>query len=48
MYHTENRLNDIAFDNEKLLKIFQSLDPNKPHGYDGISIEMLKLSSPTA
>ena len=29
-YHTENRLNDITFDNEKLLKIIQS--------YDGISI----------
>ena len=45
-YHTENRLNDIIFDNEKLLKIIQSLDANKAHGYDGISIRMLKLSSP--
>ena len=45
-YHTENRLNDITFDNEKLLKIIQSLDANKDHGYDGISIRMLKLSSP--
>ena len=45
-YHTENRLNDITFDNEKLLKIIQSLDANKAHGYDGISIKMLKLSSP--
>ena len=25
-YHTENRLNDITFDNEKLLKIIQSSD----------------------
>ena len=46
-YHTENRLNDIIFDNEKLLKIIQSLDANKAHGYDGISIRILKLSSPT-
>ena len=46
-YHTENRLNDITFDNEKLLKIIQSLDANKAHGYDGISIKMLKLSSPS-
>ena len=45
-YHAENRLNDITFDNEKLLKIIQSLDANKDHGYDGISIRMLKLSSP--
>ena len=46
-YHTENRLNDITFDNEKLLKIIQSLDANKAHGYDGISIWMLQLSSPS-
>ena len=46
-YHTENRLNDITFDNEKLLKIIQSLDANKAHGYDGISIKMLKLGSPS-
>ena len=38
-YQTENRLNDITFDNEKLLKIIQSLDAP---GYDGISIRMLK------
>ena len=46
-YHTENRLNDITFDKEKLLKIIQSLDANKAHGYDGVSIRMLKLSSPS-
>ena len=46
-YHTENRLNDITFDNKKLLKIIQSLDANKSHGYDGVSIRMLKLSSPS-
>ena len=46
-YHTENRLNDITFDNEKLLKLTQSLDANKAHGYDGISIRMLKLGSPS-
>ena len=46
-YHTENRLNDIIFDSEKLLKTIQSLDANKAYGYDGISIRMLKLSSPS-
>ena len=45
--HTENRLNDIIFDNEKLLKIIQSLDANKAHEYDGISMRMLKISSPS-
>ena len=46
-YHKENRLNDITFDNEKLIKIIQSLDANKAHGCDGISVRMLKLSSPS-
>ena len=46
-YHTESRLNDITFGNEKLLKIIQSLDANKAHGYDGVSIRMLELSSPS-
>ena len=45
-YQTKNRVND-TFANEKLLKIIQSLDVNKAHGYDGISIKMLKLSSPS-
>ena len=43
--HAENMLNNITFDNEKLLKIIQSLNANKAHGYDSISIRMLKLSS---
>ena len=43
-YHTENRQNDIIFDNEKLLKILESLHANKAHGYDDISRRMLKLS----
>ena len=37
----------VTFENEKLLKIIQSLDANKSHGYDGISIRMLKLRSPS-
>ena len=43
-YHTENRQNDIIFDNEKLLKILESLHANKAHGYGDISRKMLKLS----
>ena len=46
-YHAENRLNDITFDNEKQLKIFQSLDASKAHGYVVFSIRILKLSSPS-
>ena len=41
-YCTENRLNDITFDNEKLLKITQPLYTTKGHGYDCNS-----TSSPT-
>ena len=33
------------FDKKKLLKIIQSLDVNKAHGYDSISLRMLKLNS---
>ena len=47
MYYTENRLHDIIFDNEKLLKIIQFLDANKAHGYDCISRRMLNLCSPS-
>ena len=43
-YHTENRQNDIIFDNEKLLKILESLHANKVQGYGDISRRMLKLS----
>ena len=43
-YHTENRQNDIIFDNEKLLKILESLHANKAQGYGDISRRMLKLS----
>ena len=45
MYHTENRLNDIAFDKKKLLRIIQSSDANKTHVC--LSIRVLKLSSPS-
>lgn len=45
MYHTENRLNGITFDNKKLLRIIQSSDANKAHVC--LSIRVLKLSSPS-
>ena len=32
MYQTENRLIDITFDKEKLVKIIQSLDANRTLG----------------
>ena len=30
---------------KKILKVIQSLNPNKAHGYDGVSVRMLKLKS---
>ncbi len=36
-----------AFDisDEKILNIIRSLNPSKAHGWDGISIKMIKLSN---
>ena len=46
-YDTENRLNDINFSYDKILKVIQSLDPNKVHDHDGVSVRMLKLCCPS-
>ena len=43
-YCTNKKLNYISFNYDKILKVIQFLDPNKAHGHDGVSIEMLKLS----
>ena len=40
--YTNNRVNDLSFNYEKILKVVQSLDPNKPIGHDGVSPRMLK------
>lgn len=45
-YHTENRLSDSIANNDKIMRIIQSLDLNKVHEYDDISVRMIKLSSP--
>ena len=46
-YDTENRLNDINFSYDKILKVIQSLDPNKVHDHDGVSVRILKLCCPS-
>ena len=43
---TENRLSDSIVNNDKIMRIIQSLDLNKVHEYDDISVRMIKLSSP--
>ena len=42
---TVTRLSDINIDPDVILKLNRSLDPNKAHGCDGISIRMLKLGA---
>ena len=37
-------IDDVAISEQKILNIIRSLNPNKAHGWDGISIRMIKLS----
>ena len=39
---TENSISSITFNRNDIATIIRSLDPNKAHGYDMISIRMLK------
>ena len=43
VYHSNKKLSDIVFNNEDIGKVISGLDPNKTHGYDMISILMLKM-----
>ena len=44
MHFSKNRcLSTIYFSEEDILKVITSLDPNKAHGHDNISIRMMKL-----
>ena len=40
---TDERLSNVDFGTDDILKIIHNLDPNKAHGHDGISIRMVKL-----
>ena len=40
---TVTKLSDITTENDTIIKLIRSLDSNKAHGCDGISIRMLKL-----
>ena len=42
-YKTDNRLSTVSFSIDDIAKILQNLDPNKAHGHDKISIQMLQL-----
>ena len=42
-YNSEARLTSIKFDNNDILKIIRSLNINKVHGHDGVSVRMIKM-----
>ena len=43
-YVTHHRLNTVDFVPEKVASIIKSLNPNKAHGWDEISVRMIKIS----
>ena len=42
-YKTRNKLNSILFTNDEILTMICSMNPNKSHGADNISIRMLQI-----
>ena len=42
-FATEQKLSTLEFCTDDIVKIIKSLDPNKAHGHDEISIGMIKL-----
>ena len=42
-HDSEARFSKISFSDDQILKILRALDINKAHGYDELSIRMLKL-----
>ena len=43
VFETTERISFFDISKDEITKIIRSLDPNKGHGHDGISIRMLKL-----
>ena len=41
--YTENCISDIIFCDDDISRIIKNLNPNKGHGFDGISIRMIQL-----
>ena len=42
-YITDSKLSSLQFEDKGIIKIIRSLDINKAHGHDDISIRMLKI-----
>ena len=45
LYNTNTRINYFRVTNQDILSIIKSLDSSKSHGYDNISIKMIKNSN---
>ena len=43
IYLTQSRLGSLDFNKGELLQIIRALNINKDHGYDNISIRMIKI-----
>ena len=43
IYLTQSRLGSLNFNEDEILKIIKALNPHKAHGYDDISIRMIKV-----
>ena len=46
-FRTNSRLNNITIDHDSIVKIIKNLNSAKAHGWDGISIRMIKLCEHT-
>ena len=42
-FHTNARLNSFSITEKDILAIIKSLDPSKSHGWDNVSIKMIKI-----
>ena len=42
-FASDRRINDILIQHDNIIKIIRDLNPAKAHGYDGISIRMIKM-----
>ena len=47
IFRTNNKLSNIAIDETEILKLIRKLNTNKAHGWDELSIKMIKLCDNT-
>ena len=47
IFRTNNKLSDIAIDGTEILKLTRKLNTNKAHGWEELSIKMIKLCDNT-